>query len=84
MKDLLFYIVSNLVQNKEALKVEQKEDNGTFILTIIADKSDYGKIIGKNGRVIQSIRTIMKIYAINNNVRLAVKVGDDERKEKNA
>ena len=77
MKDLLFYIVSNLVRNKQALQVEQKEDNGTFILTILADKEDYGKIIGKNGRVIQSIRTLMKMYAINNNIRLVVKVGKD-------
>ncbi len=81
MKDLLFYIVSNLVRNKQALQVEQKEDNGTFILTILADKEDYGKIIGKNGRVIQSIRTLMKMYAINNNIRLVVKVGKDEHKK---
>ena len=80
MKDLLFYIVSNLVRNKEALQVEQKEDNGTFILTILADKEDYGKIIGKNGRVIQSIRTLMKMYAINNGVRIVVNVGEDNRK----
>lgn len=81
MKDLLFYIVSNLVRNKQALQVEQKEDNGTFILTILADSEDYGKIIGKNGRVIQSIRTLMKMYAINNNIRLVVKVGKDEHKK---
>mgnify|MGYP004583460773 FL=1 len=81
MKDLLFYIVSNLVRNKQALQVEQKEDNGTFILTILADNEDYGKIIGKNGRVIQSIRTLMKMYAINNNIRLVVKVGKDEHKK---
>ena len=80
MKDLLFYIVSNLVRNKQALQVEQKEDNGTFILTILADKEDYGKIIGKNGRVIQSIRTLMKMYAINNGVRIVVNVGEDNRK----
>lgn len=80
MKDLLFYIVSNLVRNKEALQVEQKEDNGTFILTILADKEDYGKIIGKNGRVIQSIRTLMKMYAINNGVRIVVNIGEDNRK----
>lgn len=79
MKELLYYIVSNLVRNKEALKIEQKEDNGTFILRIIADEDDYGKIIGKNGRVIQSVRTLMKVYAINNNVRLAVKVGNDNK-----
>lgn len=79
MKDLLYYIVSNLVRNKEALQIEEREDKGTFVLTIIADEDDYGKIIGKNGRVIQSVRTLMKIYAINNHIRLAVKVGKDNR-----
>ncbi|MBQ8749376.1 MAG: KH domain-containing protein [Clostridia bacterium] len=79
MKDLLYYIVSNLVRNKEALQIEEREDKGTFVLTIIADEDDYGKIIGKNGRVIQSVRTLMKIYAINNHIRLVVKVGKDNR-----
>lgn len=78
MKELLYYIVSNLVRNKDALQIEEKQDKGAFILTILADNDDYGKIIGKNGRVIQSIRTLMKIYAINNKVRIVVKVGDEK------
>ena len=79
MKELLYYIVSNLVQNKGSLEIEEREDNGTFVLTILAEKSDYGKIIGKNGRVIQAIRTLMKMYAIQNNIRIAVKVSKEEK-----
>lgn len=81
MKDVLYYIVSNLVRNKEALQIEERQEKGTTILTISADDADYGKIIGKNGRVIQSVRTLMKVYAINNNKRVVVKV-KDERGEK--
>ena len=75
MKDLLYFLVSNLVRNKEALQVEEIKDKGTYVLRIIADDKDYGKIIGKNGRVIQSIRTLIRVYAINNNLRAVVKVG---------
>ena len=76
MRELLYYMVSNLVNNKEALKIEEVKQKGTFILTILADADDYGRIIGKNGRVITSIRTLMSVYAINNNLRLIVKVGE--------
>ena len=76
MRELLYYMVSNLVNNKEALKIEEVKQKGTFILKILADADDYGRIIGKNGRVITSIRTLMRVYAINNNIRLLVKVGD--------
>lgn len=75
MKELLYYLVVNLVKNKEALQIEETKDKKTFILTIIADEDDYGKIIGKNGRVIQSVRTLMRVYAINNNLNVIVKVG---------
>ena len=66
MKDLLYYLVSNLVKDKQSIQIEEAKDKDVYILTIIANDADYGKIIGKNGRVIHSIRTLMKIYGINN------------------
>ena len=75
MKDLLYYLVSNLVKDKQSIQIEEAKDKDVYILTIIANDADYGKIIGKNGRVIHSIRTLMKIYGMNHNKKIIVKVG---------
>ena len=61
MEELVKYIVERLVTNKEALSVRMNEvENGEQIITVFVAKEDMGKVIGKNGKIAQSIRTIVK------------------------
>ena len=61
MEELVKYIVERLVTNKEALSVCMNEvENGEQIITVYVAKEDMGKVIGKNGKIAQSIRTIVK------------------------
>ena len=64
MQDTLLTIVKALVDNPDDVKVEENDDNGFVTLTITVNKDDMGKIIGKEGKVIRSIRNIMKIPAM--------------------
>uniref|UniRef100_A0A7C5UVX6 KH domain-containing protein n=1 Tax=candidate division CPR3 bacterium TaxID=2268181 RepID=A0A7C5UVX6_UNCC3 len=57
MKELLEYIVKGIVTNPHKVKIEEVEDG----IKIKVDKEDKGKIIGKNGRVINAIRIILSI-----------------------
>lgn len=60
MEELVKYIVENLVSNKDAVKVSsEKTDNETVIKVVVA-KEDMGKVIGKGGKIAQSIRSIVK------------------------
>ncbi len=70
MKDLLEYIITNLVSKPEAIKIEQEEKNGEVNLNLAVDPSDMGLIIGKGGQNIRAIRKLLTVRAIAENVRV--------------
>lgn len=80
MKNLLEYILIHLVDYPEDVVVTQSGDAGHQVFTIQANPADYGRIIGKNGSMISSIRNIMTVRAIKEHVRVNVVVdsGDKE------
>lgn len=53
-------IVEKLVTNKDQVSVIEKEENGEVIITISASEEDMGRIIGKSGKMINAIRTIVQ------------------------
>lgn len=59
-------------------KIEIKEDHGerTIVLNISVPKEDVGKIIGKNGKIVSSIRSICENIAAKNNKRINIHVID--------
>ncbi len=67
MKDTLHFIISNIVDNAEAVSIDETEEEGYVTFTVHAAKEDMGKVIGKEGKIIRSIRNIMKIKAMKEN-----------------
>ena len=63
MKEILETIISNLVENKEAAQVTQIEGEKSVVFEVKVAEGDMGKIIGKQGRIAKSIRTVMKAVA---------------------
>ena len=59
MKDLICDIVKALVDQPEQVTVNEVEGGHTVVLELKVDKSDMGKVIGKQGRTAQAIRTIL-------------------------
>lgn len=73
MKDVLLNIVSAIVENQDAIEIkEETQEDGTINYQVTVAKEDMGRVIGKNGKVIRAIRTVMKIPAIKNNTRIFV------------
>ncbi|MBO5348385.1 MAG: KH domain-containing protein [Clostridia bacterium] len=60
MKEILELIITNLVDNKEEISVEETITNNNIDYKVKVSKDDMGKVIGKQGRVAKSIRTVMK------------------------
>ena len=60
MKDLIKRIVQSLVDNPEQVEVSEVESDHITILELRVAKEDIGKVIGKQGRTAQAIRTILR------------------------
>ena len=77
MEDLLEFLARALVDNPEAVSVEGfDEDDGTVVLEIHVAEEDVGKIIGRGGRTISSVRTVMRAVASRQDERILVDVVD--------
>ena len=63
MKEVLETIICHLVDNKEAVEIKELEGEKSIIFEVKVAEKDMGKIIGKQGRLARSIRTVMKSIA---------------------
>ena len=60
MEEILRTIIENLVENKEAVSIEKVQDDYKEVYKVKVDQSEMGKVIGKQGKIAQAIRTIAK------------------------
>ena len=58
-KDLIEYIAKALVDHPEQVKVSEIEGGKTSVIELSVAKEDFGKVIGKQGRTIEAMRTIL-------------------------
>jgi uncharacterized protein len=63
MKEILETIIKNLVENPEAVEIKEVEGEKNIIFEVKVAEGDMGKIIGRQGKIAQSIRTIIKAVA---------------------
>jgi predicted RNA-binding protein YlqC (UPF0109 family) len=81
MKDTLQFIISSIVDNPDDVKIdEEQKDEGITNLIITVNQEDIGKVIGKEGKIIRSIRNIMKVKAMKQNARINISIADSEKK----
>ncbi len=77
MVELVKYIVDELVEKKDMVEVTEKEESSKVtIINVVVDKDDVGRIIGRNGKVANSLRTIVKSASIKSGKRFIVKIGE--------
>lgn len=74
MKDLLNIIVKNLVDNKDDIKITQRQEGDIIVLELSVSNDDVGKVIGKQGKIAKAIRTVVKSAASYENKKVIVKI----------
>jgi uncharacterized protein len=76
MTELLEFLVRALVEDPEAVEVEELEEDGDLIYEISVAEDDLGRVIGKGGRVANAIRTVAKAAAVRLDRRVVVEILD--------
>jgi len=72
MKNVLESIIVNLVDNKEAVSIKEIDGEKTIVFEVKVADEDMGRIIGKQGKIANSIRTIMKAVATKEQKRVSI------------
>lgn len=73
-KDLVEYLVNSLVDNKDKVSVTENSQDGRIIITVKVASEDMGRIIGKDGRIIKSIREIVRAYSAKNKEKVVIDI----------
>ena len=76
MTELLEFLVKALVEDPDAVNVEELEEDGDLVYEITVAEDDLGRVIGKGGRVANAIRTIAKAAAVRLDRRVIVDILD--------
>ena len=74
MKDLVEYIVKALVDNPNTVEVTEVSTTSTSVIEVKVDQSDAGKVIGREGRIANAIRTIVKSAGGRDNRKINVEI----------
>jgi hypothetical protein len=77
VKDLVEYLARALVDRPDEVSVEEfEEDDGTVVFEVTVAGDDVGKVIGRNGRTVNALRTVIRAAAVRENRRVLVDVVD--------
>ena len=79
MAELLAYLARALVDEPDAVRVEQAEEDGALVLRLHVAPDDVGKVIGRQGRVARALRTIVRAGAVRERRRVLLEIVDSPR-----
>ena len=76
MKEIIETIILNLVDNKEAVSVNEVQEEISIVYEVKVANEDMGKVIGKQGKLAKSIRTVVKSIGAKENKKVSVEFID--------
>ncbi len=76
MAELLTELARRLVDDPDAVRVEEVERDGARVLQLHVAKDDVGKVIGRQGRIARALRTIVRAGAARQHQRVLVEIVD--------
>lgn len=76
LTDVVDYLAKALVDDPESVKVQEIDDGGRISVRLDVAEGDWGKVIGKGGRIATAMRSMVKVAAVKEGVRANLEIGD--------
>ena len=74
MKELVEYIAKSITAHPEDVKVTEESKDGSVVLILEVAAEDKGKVIGRHGRVAQSMRALLRVAAVKRGTRAVLQI----------
>ena len=74
MRELLDYLARRLVDEPDAVRVEEVEEDDSLLLRLHVAPDDVGKVIGRGGRIVRALRTVVRASAVRDGRRVLVEI----------
>ena len=72
MEEILRTIILNLVDDKESVEINRVDGEKSVVFEVKVAQADMGKVIGRQGKLAKSIRTVMKAVSIKEHVKVSI------------
>jgi uncharacterized protein len=76
MVTLVDYLAKALVDHPEEVQVQERDEGDRIIIRLDVAEGDWGKVIGKGGRIATAMRSLVKVAAVKEDVRVGLEIGD--------
>ncbi len=76
MSSVVEYVAKGLVDDPGAVSVTERDEGGRVIVRLDVAEDDWGKVIGKGGRIAAAMRSLLKVAAVQEDVRASLEIGD--------
>jgi uncharacterized protein len=73
-KELVEYIANNLVNDPEQVRVNSKKTGSSTTIELHVASEDMGRVIGKQGRVANAIRSLLRVIAVRDDTRITLEI----------
>lgn len=78
MKEFLEYVARSLVDKPDAVEVEVEEEDGEISLLLTVDEADMGRVIGRDGRIANAIRSLLRVMGTREGRHVELEILDHE------
>lgn len=76
MRELLDYLARRLVDEPDAVRVEEADEEGALVLRLHVAPDDVGKVIGRQGRIARALRTLVRAGGAHEGRRIVLEIVD--------